>query len=276
VTAAAAKFFQQSQALPTMPEVASRLIRSFDDDRASLASLAELVGKDPALAAKVMRMANSSRYSPGHTISTLKDAAAALGMDSLRNLALAACMSGTFPQIPGLDRSVFWRHGLTTAAYARLLSGALQLDADTAYLAGLMLRTGQILMALAQPAQVADVEAHVQEPGSRFSLEMHRFACTHADVTAELAARWTFPARLVEAFKDASAPMEARPFSLLAAVLHLAEILADAAQLQVAASQALTLAAPDLVEHLHLDLPFLESKIAAAGDLGGDVDGLIQ
>jgi len=276
LSSAAQKFFLANHALPTMPEVASRLIQSFDDDNASLASLAELIGKDPALAAKVMRLANSARYSPARSVSTLKDAAAALGMDTLRNLALAACLSGTFPVIPGLDRTRFWRHGITTAGYARILSGALQLDADTSYLAGLMLRTGQILMALAEPDQVADVEARALEPGSRFSLEMNRFACSHAEVTAELAARWKFPTPMIAAFRDASLPLEARPFSLLAAVLHLAEILADAAQQEIGASQALTQAAPELVQHLHLDLAFLEGKIAAAGDLGGDVDSLIQ
>ncbi|MFX7918684.1 HDOD domain-containing protein, partial [Acinetobacter baumannii] len=81
---------------------------------------------------------------------------------------------------------------------------------------GLMLRTGQLLMALEEPQLVADVEAHAAEPGSRFSLEEHRFGCTHADVTASLAAHWHFPAPLVAAFKDANAPLETRPFSLIA------------------------------------------------------------
>ena len=44
-----------------------------------------------------------------------------------------------------------------------------------------------------------DVEAHAAEPGSRFSLEAHRFGCTHADVTASLALHWHFPPALVAA-----------------------------------------------------------------------------
>ena len=53
--AAAEKFFSNHNALPTMPEVASRLLRSFDDDRISLGAIAELVSKDASLAAKVLR-----------------------------------------------------------------------------------------------------------------------------------------------------------------------------------------------------------------------------
>jgi len=274
--AAAEKFFENHRALPTMPEVASRLIRSFDDERVSLGAIAELIGKDAALSAKVLRLANSARYSPSHQIASLGDAAAALGLETLRNLSLAACMANAFPVVPGLDRGLFWRHSIATASYARILSKMLQLDGDTAYLAGLMLRTGQILMALREPALVADVEAHAAEPGSRFSLEMHRFGCTHTDVTASLATHWHFPAAMVQAFKDADTPMENRPFSLMAAVLHLAEVLADAAEHHDQPSQALLVAVPELVEHLHLDLAFLEDKLSAAGDPGSDVEQLLH
>lgn len=277
MSALAEQFFTKNHsALPTMPEVASRLLKSFDDENISLAAIAELVGKDSTLAAKVLRLANSAHYSPSHNVATLQDAAHALGMDKLRNLSLAACISGAFPVVAGLDRALFWRHGIMTAGYARVLSRVLQLDADTAYLAGLMLRTGQLLMAMSEPALVADVEAHAAEPGSRFSLEMHRFGCTHADVTAVLAQRWHFPDKMVEAFKDANTPLEIKPFSLMAAVLHLAEVLADAAEHHDDPVQAMQVAVPELLEHLHLDLDFLRSKIEAAGDLGADVDSLLH
>ncbi|MDN3545757.1 MAG: HDOD domain-containing protein [Roseateles asaccharophilus] len=277
MSALAEQFFTKNhKALPTMPEVASRLLKSFDDENISLAAIAELVGKDSTLAAKVLRLANSAHYSPSHNVATLEDAAHALGMDKLRNLSLAACISGAFPLVSGLDRALFWRHGIMTAGYARVLSRVLQLDADTAYLAGLMLRTGQLLMAMSEPALVADVEAHAAEPGSRFSLEMYRFGCTHADVTAVLAQRWHFPDKMVEAFKDANTPLEIKPFSLMAAVLHLAEVLADAAEHHDDPVQAMQVAVPELLAHLHLDLDFLRSKIEAAGDLGADVDSLLH
>ncbi|MBB4845873.1 HD-like signal output (HDOD) protein [Paucibacter oligotrophus] len=273
---AAEKFFQNSAAIPTMPEVANRLIRSFDDENVSLGAIADLIGKDSGLSAKVLRLANSARYSPSHQIASLQDAAAALGLETLRNLSLAACLSGAFPNVKGLDRAAFWRHSIATAAYARILGKMVRLDADTAYLSGLMLRTGQILMALAEPALVGEVETLAVEPGSRYSLEQHRFACSHADVTASLASHWHFPAQMVQAFTDANAPMDSRPFSLMAAVLHMAEVLADAAQQHDQPVAALNAAVPELVEHLHLDLDFLEAKLQAAGDVASDVEQLLH
>lgn len=276
MVASAEQFFAGHAALPVMPEVGRRLLGSLDDERVGLAQIADLIAKDSILAAKVLRLANSARYSPAHNIATLQDAALALGLETLRNLAMAASISGAFPVVQGLDRERFWRHSVRSAGYARLLAKLLHGDADTAYLAGLMLRTGQLLMALREPQQVADVEAHLAEPGSRFSLEMHRFACTHADVTAALAQHWHFPHGLVEAFKDANAPLEIRPFSLLAAVLHLAEVLADAAEQQQDPVKALQQAVPELIEHLHLDLDYLRLRLEGGGDPGQDVDALLH
>ncbi len=276
VSSSAERFFGGHASLPVMPEVGRKLLRSLDDDSVSLGQIAELIGKDSTLAAKVLRLANSARYSPSHTIGTLQDAAMALGLETLRNLAMAASISATFPEVKGLDRQRFWRHSVRTAGYARLLAKLLQGDADTAYLAGLMLRTGQLMMAMSEADQVTDVEAHAAEPGSRFSLEMHRFGCTHADVTAALAAHWHFPADLVEAFKDANAPLDIRPFSMLAAVLHLAEVIADACDQELDRIDAVKLAVPELVEHLHLDLEFLRLRLEACGDPGQDVELMLK
>lgn len=276
IPAAAERFFANAGKLPAMPEVATRLIKSFDDPHIGLHQVAELIGKDPTLTAKVLRLANSARFSPAHKIGTLVDAANALGMDTLRNLTMAAAITNTFPQCHGLDRLALWRHAASTASYARILARLVGLDADEVFLAGMMLRTGQILMAMSEPAQVADVEVHANEPGSRFSLEQSRFACTHADVTASLAAHWHFPDELVQAFTDANDPLAVRPFSLMAAVLHMAEVLADAAVHHADAVAALELAVPELVQHLHLDVADLRSRIEQAGDPAQDVELLLH
>ncbi len=273
---AAERFFANAGKLPAMPEVAVRLLKSFDDPNIGLMQLADLIAMDPGLSAKVLRLANSARFSPAHRIGTLGDAANALGMDTLRNLTMAAAISGSFPEFSGLERVALWRHAAATASYARILAKLVRLDADEVFVAGMMLRTGQVLMAMTDPQAVADVEAHAIEPGSRYSLEQTRFDCTHADVTASLAAHWHFPDEMVQAFTDANDPLAVRPFSLMAAVLHLAEVLADAAVHHTDPVLALQQAVPDLVEHLHLDLNDLRDRIEKAGDPAQDVELLLN
>ena len=268
----AEKFFAKNQTLPTMPEIASKLLRSFDDDNLSLGNLSSIISKDPTLSAKVLRLANSARYSPSHNISSLPDAAAALGMDMLRNLSMAACVCGAFPEAHGFSRDKFWRHSLNSAGYCKLFARAMHIDDETSYLAGLMIRTGQLLMAATDPTAVAETERLCDAPGTRFSHELAYFGCTHSDVTACLATHWHFPETLIEAFQNTTNPLDALPFSPLAASLRFSEIFADSLELGVDPISAIKTSLPDLLRHVSLDLDKLSPKIIEAGDFGSDAD----
>jgi HD-like signal output (HDOD) protein len=270
MSAAVHRFFPFNLVLPNMPGVAAQLMRSFSDDNMTLNRLADLIGQDPALAAKVLRLANSARYSPLRSVSSLREATASLGMTMLRNLTMATSLSGAFPSIHGLDQTRFWRHGMATAHYAVLLARACMIDAETAYLGGLMLRTGQLLMLQMDKLGVAELEKQIQLPGDRFSLAQQRWACTHSDVTAELARRWQFPDALVSAFQATAWPLQAQPFSGLGAVLRLAEALADTMDLQQPPIEAMQQALPELIARLRLNPAWLADKLLDPAALAED------
>ena len=109
VTSRTDRFVQQACALPAMPEVANKLLRSFDRDDLSLNELAGLIGRDQTLSARVLRLANSARYSPSRSVTSLNEAAMTLGTRTLRDLALSACM--TPPAPPPALRSGCARRG---------------------------------------------------------------------------------------------------------------------------------------------------------------------
>lgn len=264
---AISRFFPYNLALPNMPGVAMEVMRSCNDDRMTLSGLAELIGKDPVLAAKVLRLANSARYSPLRSVSSLRDATSSLGMTMVRNLTLASSVSGTFPAISGLDRTRFWRHGIATAHYAVQLARVAMIDTDAAYLGGLLLRTGQLLMLQVDKAGVIEVEGQLKQPGDRFRLEPARWGCSHAEVTAELARRWSFPDNLLTAFHAATEPLAAATFSQLGGVLHLAEGLADAMDLGVPPIEAIDAAMPELIKRLRLKTSWLADKLLDADAL---------
>jgi HD-like signal output (HDOD) protein len=267
MSAAAHRFFAQDIVLPNMPGVAMQVMRSFNDDNASINSLADLIGKDPALSAKLLRLANSARYSPLRSVTNLRDATASLGITTVRKLTIATCLTGTFGSITGIDRERFWRHGIATAHYATQLARMCMIDADAAYLGGLMLRTGQLLMLQMDKPGVVELESKLTTVGQRFSLELARWQCSHADVTTELARRWQFPDSIVSGFACATLPLQAQPFSQMGAVLHLAEVLADAMDLAQPPIAAMEAAAPDLVARLRLKTSWLEDKLVNADEL---------
>ena len=270
------RFFANAAALPSMPEIAHRLLKSFDDENLGMTQLADLIGQDQGLSVKLLRLANSARYSPRHQISTLKDAAAGIGMTSLRDLALAACMAGAFPKIEGFDRLRFWRQCLATAGHARMLAQACDLDPDSAYMAGLVMRTGELLMLMTDPEAVAKAESLAHTPDSLLDHERAVMQCSHVQVTAELARRWHFPAEMVVALLAADDPMAARPFSKMGAVLRLASVMSDAGERDLPAITTLLDAQGDLVAHLHLDLEWLAEHLQPYDALTSGVDQLLH
>lgn len=256
-------FLQQAAAMPAMPEVARKLLHSFDRDDLAISELTHLIGQDQTLAAKVLRLANSARYAPTRTIAVLGDAAACLGLRTLRDLTLSASMTGAFPALPGFDRLGFWRSNLANAAYAQTLARGLDVDPDVAYLGGLMLRTGQVLMAMVVPGAMAEVARHHMDldVDTRIGFEQAIVGRSHPTVTAALARHWQFPPALVAAFEAAAEPLAARPFCRLGAVLRLASVVTEARDRGLGASAGLQSTQPELVDYLQLDLAWLEAHL---------------
>ncbi|SPJ15129.1 conserved hypothetical protein [Burkholderiales bacterium] len=269
------QFFLTGKTLPAMPEVARQLIASFDDENVDLRTIVDLTAQEQSLPHKVLRLANSARYAGARSVTTLDDAAGLLGMEGLRNLVLSASIAGAFPRIEGFDRTGFWKHAVATGGYARWLGSILGVDVDSGYLAGFMLRSGQLLMARVLPDAIAAVEAGCTVPGVRLALEQRMIGCTHAQVTAEVARRWKLPQRLIDGFANAPEPLDARPFSLLAAVLNMAAVMSDSGAMAVALGEALAQANTPLLQHLRLDVPWLQSRAPNFEELTASVDELL-
>jgi HD-like signal output (HDOD) protein len=220
-------YVKKAATLPAMPEVACQLMDTFGREDLSLGELSGLIGRDQALAARVLRYANSAHAAPRREVDNLHDAAALLGLRALRELTLSVSVMGAFPKLEGFDRLAFWRGTLAVASYAQAIAPRLDVDPAVAYLGGLMLRTGQILMAMVDPAGAAEVSRHALAPDSRIDFESGILGCAHPEITAELARHWRFPTVLITAFGAAVDPLGSRPFSRLGAVLRLASVIAD-------------------------------------------------
>ena len=150
-------FFSSVQ-LPPMTEVAQALIRTLDNERASIAEIRNLIAEDPALTAKLLRLANSAQFGLRRGVGTLDEAIAMVGIARVRCLSLGACLNDAFSGLPGLDRKAFWRSSMVCAGYAQWLASSLGIDSQVAWLTGLMLRLGELLMAQARPDVMPEIE----------------------------------------------------------------------------------------------------------------------
>lgn len=213
--------------LPSMSEVSRALIKTFNQDDVTVADVRNILAKDAALSAKLLRMANSAHFGLPRGVGTLDEAITMIGMSPIRALALGACLNDAFPTLPGLPRKEFWGWCMACGGYTQWMSTKLGIDNQTAWLTGTMLRLGELLIVQTQPSTLQAIEAKPHAPGYRWSRELNLVGFTEGQITGELAHRWQFPMQMAQALQRASDPLTEQAFSRLGAVVHLAALLAD-------------------------------------------------
>lgn len=269
------RYLHNPDALPVMPELANRLMRTLEREDTSLSEVAALIERDPSLTVKVLRLANSAAVGATRSVANIRDAANLIGMRRLREMSLAACVANLFPTKVRFDRTRFWRHGLATAGHAKVLAELCKLDTDTAYIAGLVMRIGRVLMLMVEPEIVARCDELNDTPDSLIGHEVEWLGCSHLEVSAALAKRWDFPEEIVAALVAARDPLAAYPFSPLGAVLRLASTLADAGDLQLDEMETLVGVQPELMARMDLDADELAGRLLPWDQLTAGVDQLL-
>lgn len=204
----------QPNKLPTIPKVAQQVIESFSNEDVSIDEIARQLTADPALSAKLLRLANSAYFHVSRSIGTVDDAIRMLGFVMVRNLVVGNGMVAAFRNTPGMDLKQFWRYNLYTACASRWLAETAGTNADQAFTVGLMHGIGQLQMHAGMPAAMAplDKKMHVLDAG-RAELEKQTLGFNHGDVAAELAKIWNFPAPIILSLRDMSAPLAAEEFT---------------------------------------------------------------
>ncbi|WP_219114243.1 HDOD domain-containing protein [Janthinobacterium sp. UMAB-56] len=195
---------RQIQELPSLPVVVLELLSSMDQDDTDVHVLAQKIELDQALAAKTLRIANSSFYGMQSKVTSIPQAVSVLGFHSIRTVVTACALTGSFaPVNGGFDFQAFWRHSLATAIAARLLAPHLHINPETAFTAGLLHDLGTLVLVTRFPAEHALVRNYRQAHDCQMAeAELAVIGIDHAQVGSALAAYWKFPAAIQQAVAD--------------------------------------------------------------------------
>jgi len=136
-------------ALVSLPEVVQRLNETINDANASAADIARIISQDPALATRLLKIANSPLYGSSRQIDSILRAVTLLGTKQIRDLAYSAIASKMFAGMPSEIISVedFWHHSLYCGLLARTLAQLTGVTSpDTLLTAGLLHDLGQLIL----------------------------------------------------------------------------------------------------------------------------------
>lgn len=203
--------------VPMLPEVASQALSLAQDPEASSAQMAALIERDQSLAGHVMRIANSVAYTPMANLVSLQQAVTRLGMIVISEIALTAALGAKLFNTPGYEDYVEfnWQHALATSMWCKEIATEAGLDAETAFLAGLLHSIGrpailQTLLELAKQQNVSLTPQTVYRLEKKYSQPVTEFVLT----------RWGMPSEVREATQPYEQLDPKTNTAKMAAVVH--------------------------------------------------------
>lgn len=249
------------RALPAMPRAVTELLGEMNKEEPSPKRVGELIGHDPALTTRVLRLSNSAFFRVSRKIGDADEAVAMLGMTHVRSLVMAAALGASFKNVPGIDLRQFWRYSLRVADISKSLAGLLKQNQGLAFTSGLIHGIGILVMHIAMPDAMRVLDMGCSPLSlNRAEAEKVQLGYSYADVGAGMVERWQFPPEIVSAMANQVAPFEGDAYDTLGGVLHLASWRARAEELQLD-KQGLVATFPDMVGlTLGLDLDSVLGK----------------
>jgi putative nucleotidyltransferase with HDIG domain len=186
--------------LPTLPLVALRLTEAMNSRRTSVQHVAELIGSDPSLAAKLLRLVNSAYFAIPGGVTDVSRAIPFVGFNTIYQLVLTVSVLETLalPDGATFDPRSLWLHSLAVGATARVIGEELgHRDPDALFTAGLLHDMGKIAQCKLIPDRVVAIQDAIHRDGVPWAMaEEHLGIPRHDQIGRELARRWRLPPAL--------------------------------------------------------------------------------
>ena len=223
------KLVDEVRDLPmSMSETLPAVIEACDNADTSVNDLTGLISSDQSLVAMLLKLANSAYYGYARRIETLPEAIVLLGFSTIKSLAITATtMNLLFQSEDELSeiRHEIWSHSLGVGVAARALARKRgNIHPEKAFVAGLLHDLGMIILSVYRKDEFTAALARANDQGMTYEqAEEEIFGFSHADLGAQVAEAWAFPATHCEAIRCHHNPGNATLQPSLAQVAHLAD-----------------------------------------------------
>lgn len=190
------KRLELAPSLPTLPSVALRIVEMGQQPEVDPAEVSRLIACDPALAARIMRAANSGFYAQRRRVENLRQAVMALGINAALTLALSFTLTRSLPAEggAGLDYGRFWHRALVTGTASRCIGEALgRVNTEELMLAGLLQDLGMLALDAAMPERYGEIVARSSGHEALYLEERQALGTDHGEVGEWLMNRWQLP-----------------------------------------------------------------------------------
>lgn len=230
--------------LVSLPDAVIRANELIDSPDSNASEIGEVIGHDPSLSAKLLKLVNSAFYSYPAQVDTISRAITLIGTNELRSLVVASSATSAFSSIdPELvDMNAFWHRSVFCGLVAKKIAAASQRGkGESQFLCGLLHDVGKLLMFLRIPDQANDIlQLSAQSGQPIHAVEQQQLGFTSAELGAALLNAWRLPERLWEPVKFQHHPEASSNFVEEAHILSLALAITNQLEPELKAGSAPT------------------------------------
>ncbi len=195
------KILDDNKELLSLPQTLAEVIRVTRKEDFSANQLADVLMRDPALTAKILRIVNSPFYGMSREVTSMTQAVVTLGTRQVTALALSSSVYNITAKWGAcIDRVRFWRHSLEVAIGARMIAEAIGYRAwEELFVAGLLHDIGMLVLENSYPDACEQLWTGAEVTESVTDQEQEVWGTNHARVGQFLLEQWHLPAVICEA-----------------------------------------------------------------------------
>jgi putative nucleotidyltransferase with HDIG domain len=226
------RLLEKIKEMPPLPQSVTQVLEISKSTKSSAQDLAKVFERDPALAANILKIANSSFYGFTRKISSITHAIVCLGLDTVKSIALTSSTQEMLSnEIPAydLEKGMLLQHSITCATCARIIAQRIGYkDCEEAYTAGLLLDIGKVILSRFAEDQFNQIIEKTKDDKTPFNIaEQEVLGFDHPRIGGRIIKKWNLPPALIEAVQYHHQPEKAETNKTLTYIVHFADAISD-------------------------------------------------
>lgn len=207
--------------VPSIPPVIAQAMKLANDPKSTLAEIEELIKKDQAISGKLVQISNSPLFRGVQDVNSIAGAITRLGQSELRMILFSAFVQTRMFRSTKYDTlfAKLLSHSLACASLSSYIAGQLNLDVETAYLAGFLHDVGMsaLLFTIVESAEENEL------PQTKIAELTIR--CLHEKAGRIVCEKWNMPEAVVEAVAYHHSFLHSENHTEMAALIQTADVL---------------------------------------------------
>jgi HD-like signal output (HDOD) protein len=264
--------------LISLPEIYLKIRELMNDQASVLDDFSVVINSDANLAARILKIVNSSFYGFSGQISSISRALNFIGITQLHDLVLSiSAIKSLTLSSKVIDMQKFWQRSIYCGIFAKCLAEKLKLrDCESFFVIGLLHEIGRLALALNYPDEFHQAhQQSIQNNQLLYKIESDSFGFHYGQVGQALLKEWKLPANFQEITGHHPDLLSAQQFIIETAIIHLAHLSAHAEETDQDLEQMTQLVDPSAWEILNTSAEKIQETIKEAKQLSKEMEQMV-